>query len=148
MSLGDLSAPVLKSHGSGNEVAQTSANMFAAPPSNPNRPFAQGVAPQYVAAAVGVVAAGVVVKNLLDTPSARTQQGPDGASVGTVGEEYDAWTEEGILEYYWGEHIHLGYYTDEDMAKGAGTLAGATSRISSRPSLTSWTRCWSGRSAL
>jgi MPBQ/MSBQ methyltransferase len=41
-----------------------------------------------------------------------------------VGEEYDAWTEEGILEYYWGEHIHLGYYTDEDMAKGAGTLKG------------------------
>ena len=36
----------------------------------------------------------------------------------------DAWTEEGILEYYWGEHIHLGYYTDEDMAKGAGTLIG------------------------
>ena len=123
LSLGDLSAPVLKSHGSGNEVAQTSANMFAAPPSNPNRPFAQGVAPQYVAAAV-VFAAGVVVKNLLDTPSRAYVQGPDGASVGTVGEEYDAWTEEGILEYYWGEHIHLGYYTDEDMAKGAGTLAG------------------------
>ena len=56
---------------------------------------------------------------------------------GTVGKEYDAWTEEGILEYYWvsfalynpilsthhhellwphiqGEHIHLGYYNDED----------------------------------
>ena len=28
----------------------------------------------------------------------------------SVGREYDAWTEEGILEYYWGEHIHLGYY--------------------------------------
>ena len=35
LSLGDLSAPVLKSHGSGNEVAQTSANMFAAPPVTP-----------------------------------------------------------------------------------------------------------------
>merc|ERR1719199_430780 len=44
---------------------------------------------------------------------------------GTVGNEYDAWTEEGILEYYWGEHIHLGGYTDEDMAKGAGTLLGS-----------------------
>ena len=64
------------------------------------------------------------MKNLLDTPSRAYVRGPDGASVGTVGEEYDAWTEEGILEYYWGEHIHLGYYTDEDMAKGAGTLAG------------------------
>jgi MPBQ/MSBQ methyltransferase len=123
LSLGDLSAPVLKSHGSGNEVAQCSANLFAAHPSNPNRPFQQGVAPQFVAAAV-VCAAGVVVKHLLDTPSRAYVTGPDGASVGTVGEEYDAWTEEGILEYYWGEHIHLGYYTDEDMAKGAGTLVG------------------------
>ncbi len=32
----------------------------------------------------------------------------------TVGNEYDAWTTEGILEYYWGEHIHLGYYTEEE----------------------------------
>ena len=39
----------------------------------------------------------------------------------TVGREYDAWTEEQILEYYWGEHIHLGYYSDDDLAKGAGT---------------------------
>ncbi len=23
---------------------------------------------------------------------------------------YDQWTEDGILEYYWGEHIHLGHY--------------------------------------
>ena len=36
----------------------------------------------------------------------------------SVGREYDAWTEEGILEYYWGEHIHLGYYNDEEMKKG------------------------------
>jgi MPBQ/MSBQ methyltransferase len=35
-----------------------------------------------------------------------------------VGREYDAWTTEGILERYWGEHIHLGYYSDEDIAKG------------------------------
>jgi MPBQ/MSBQ methyltransferase len=32
----------------------------------------------------------------------------------TVGNEYDAWTTEGILEYYWGEHIHLGYYTEKE----------------------------------
>ena len=37
---------------------------------------------------------------------------------GNVGEEYDAWTEEGILEHYWGEHIHLGYYTRAERAKG------------------------------
>jgi MPBQ/MSBQ methyltransferase len=30
-----------------------------------------------------------------------------------VGNEYDAWTNEGILEAYWGEHIHLGYYNDQ-----------------------------------
>jgi len=37
---------------------------------------------------------------------------------GNVGDEYDAWTEEGILEYYWGEHIHLGYYSDRERAAG------------------------------
>jgi len=37
---------------------------------------------------------------------------------GNVGQEYDAWTEEGVLEYYWGEHIHLGYYTDAERAAG------------------------------
>jgi MPBQ/MSBQ methyltransferase len=123
LSLGELAKPVLKSHGS-TEVAQLSANVFAAPnATNPYRVFKQGVKPEFMVAAV-VFAAGVVVKHLLDTPSRAYVQGPDGASVGTVGEEYDAWTEEGILEYYWGEHIHLGYYTDEDMAKGAGTLLG------------------------
>jgi len=34
--------------------------------------------------------------------------------VNTVGREYDAWTSEGILEYYWGEHIHLGYYGEKE----------------------------------
>jgi len=33
-----------------------------------------------------------------------------------VGKEYDAWTDEGVLEHYWGEHIHLGYYTEEERA--------------------------------
>ena len=36
----------------------------------------------------------------------------------TVGNEYDAWTREGILEYYWGEHIHLGYYNDDERKMG------------------------------
>mmetsp|Transcript_21875 Transcript_21875/g.36606 ORF Transcript_21875/g.36606 Transcript_21875/m.36606 type:complete len:401 (+) Transcript_21875:105-1307(+) len=34
----------------------------------------------------------------------------------SVGKEYDAWEEEGILEYYWGEHIHLGYYGEKERA--------------------------------
>ncbi|TFJ80089.1 hypothetical protein NSK_008646 [Nannochloropsis salina CCMP1776] len=36
----------------------------------------------------------------------------------SVGREYDAWTREKILEHYWGEHIHLGYYTEEDQKAG------------------------------
>jgi hypothetical protein len=36
----------------------------------------------------------------------------------SVGREYDAWTTEGILEEYWGEHIHLGYYSPEEMKAG------------------------------
>lgn len=35
-----------------------------------------------------------------------------------MGQEYDAWTEEGILEYYWGEHIHLGHYSEEERRRG------------------------------
>jgi MPBQ/MSBQ methyltransferase len=35
-----------------------------------------------------------------------------------VGTEYDSWTTDGILEYYWGEHIHLGYYSKEERDKG------------------------------
>jgi len=58
----------------------------------------------------GIALAGYGVKKIFDTPS-RTYDA-------NVGEEYDAWTEEGVLEYYWGEHIHLGYYTEAERAKG------------------------------
>ena len=61
-------------------------------------------------AAGGLLLAGYGLKKLYDTPS-RTYDG-------NVGDEYDAWTDEGILEYYWGEHIHLGYYTEEERAAG------------------------------
>lgn len=37
--------------------------------------------------------------------SARRYQSSD--SVATA---YDQWTQDGILEFYWGEHIHLGHY--------------------------------------
>lgn len=53
----------------------------------------------------GAVLAGYGIKKVFDTPSRAYDQ--------NVGQEYDAWTEEGVLEYYWGEHIHLGYYTEE-----------------------------------
>ena len=58
------------------------------------------------AAATALVSTGIV-KLYLDKPS-RTY------GDGSVAREYDAWTEEGILEYYWGEHIHLGYYSKEE----------------------------------
>lgn len=54
-------------------------------------------------AAVGTAA----VKFVLDKPSRKYESG-------SVAKEYDAWTQDGILEYYWGEHIHLGYYNEEE----------------------------------
>ena len=51
--------------------------------------------------------AGVLIKQRLDRPSRPYEDG-------SVGREYDAWTSEGILEYYWGEHIHLGYYGEDE----------------------------------
>ena len=59
------------------------------------------------------------IKRDLDTP------GRPWTDDTTVGREYDAWTEEQILEYYWGEHIHLGYYTDEDLARARARSSGA-----------------------
>jgi MPBQ/MSBQ methyltransferase len=31
-------------------------------------------------------------------------------SAESVAQSYDEWTDDGILEFYWGEHIHLGHY--------------------------------------
>jgi MPBQ/MSBQ methyltransferase len=64
------------------------------------------------AAAVAATAVGAIgVKAILDRPSRKYEEG-------SVAREYDAWTQDGILEYYWGEHIHLGYYTEEEMEAG------------------------------
>ena len=126
LSVADLAAPVLRSHGA-NEVAQLSAKkaaVVAAPAKDP-APTIAGLPVSHAAGGALALATGALaLKNIFDRPSRAYVSGPEDGSIGTVGEEYDAWTEEGILEYYWGEHIHLGYYTDEDMAKGAGTLAG------------------------
>eukprot|EP00238_Polyblepharides_amylifera_P001131 CAMPEP_0196573142 /NCGR_PEP_ID=MMETSP1081-20130531/3090_1 /TAXON_ID=36882 /ORGANISM="Pyramimonas amylifera, Strain CCMP720" /LENGTH=436 /DNA_ID=CAMNT_0041890755 /DNA_START=124 /DNA_END=1434 /DNA_ORIENTATION=+ len=67
--------------------------------------------PVAVGVGAAIVAAGGI-KYILDTPSRTYTSG------NTVATEYDAWTEEGILEHYWGEHIHLGYYTEEERAAG------------------------------
>ena len=62
-------------------------------------------------AVIGIAGATLVgslgVKSYLDRPSRKYEDG-------SVKREYDAWTEDGILEYYWGEHIHLGYYSKEE----------------------------------
>lgn len=59
------------------------------------------------------VAAGLKLKEGLDKGS-RPYTGSE-----SVAAEYDAWTSDGILEDLWGEHIHLGYYSDEERKKGA-----------------------------
>mmetsp|Transcript_9361 Transcript_9361/g.42616 ORF Transcript_9361/g.42616 Transcript_9361/m.42616 type:complete len:426 (+) Transcript_9361:183-1460(+) len=127
LSVADLAAPVLRSHGA-NEVAQLSAKkaaVVAAPAKDP-APTIAGLPVSHAAGGALALATGALaLKNIFDRPSRAYVSGPEDGSIGTVGEEYDAWTEEGILEYYWGEHIHLGWYTDEDMAKGAGTLLGS-----------------------
>lgn len=35
----------------------------------------------------------------------------------SVANSYDDWTEDGILEFYWGEHIHLGHYGNPPQKK-------------------------------
>jgi len=57
-----------------------------------------------------VVAASVAAVRSFGSGSRTYQDGEN-----TVGNEYDAWTEEGVLEYYWGEHIHLGYYEPSEL---------------------------------
>lgn len=71
-------------------------------------PVIQKVATKIGFAAGGAALAGTgFVKLILDKPSRPYEEG-------SVGKEYDEWTDQGIVEYYWGEHIHLGYYSKEE----------------------------------
>ena len=56
-------------------------------------------------AVVGSLLALLVIGIVLYLATARRYQ-----SSSTVTTSYDRWTEDGILEFYWGEHIHLGHY--------------------------------------
>ena len=72
----------------------------------PGAPSAKATSPvplPYVAAAAGVALTFFALKKIFDTPSRAYKE--------NVGDEYDSWTDDGVLEYYWGEHIHLGYYS-------------------------------------
>jgi len=40
------------------------------------------------------------------------------ANQNSVRSEYDQWTREGVLEHYWGEHIHMGSYTPMEKQDG------------------------------
>ena len=57
-------------------------------------------------AAVVVTGSSFIIYKRLSNPSRPFE------SVNSVGNEYNKWTTDGILEHYWGEHIHLGYYRD------------------------------------
>lgn len=47
----------------------------------------------------------VVIATAIYLLTARTYQSSD-----SVAQSYDEWTQDGILEFYWGDHIHLGHY--------------------------------------
>jgi MPBQ/MSBQ methyltransferase len=105
----------------GDLAAKTKAKTAASVQANATPTVPAWVATHGKSAAIAAGAVAVIggIKYVFDTPSRTYVAGEN-----TVGNEYDAWTEEGILEYYWGEHIHLGWYSDEELAKGAGTLLG------------------------
>ena len=54
---------------------------------------------------IGSLLAVLIVLIVLYAVTARRYQ-----SSSTVVRSYDNWTDDGILEFYWGEHIHLGHY--------------------------------------
>lgn len=54
---------------------------------------------------LGLLLLGLSIAIALYLMTARPYQ-----SANSVATSYDEWTEDGILEFYWGEHIHLGYY--------------------------------------
>ncbi|WP_448380793.1 methyltransferase domain-containing protein [Gloeomargarita sp.] len=60
---------------------------------------------QVLAIGLGVLAAGVLLGLGLYLRFPRRYQ-----TAASVAAAYDAWTQDGILEFYWGEHIHLGHY--------------------------------------
>lgn len=58
----------------------------------------------YIAAGSALLGGLYFMRQRLDRPSRPFED------VESVGNEYDKWTSDGILEHFWGEHIHLGFY--------------------------------------
>ncbi|CAB9519094.1 hydroxy-16-methoxy-2,3-dihydrotabersonine N-methyltransferase [Seminavis robusta] len=97
-----FTAPHSQQRSANNAVSSTSLEMS----------LSQKAAIKVAGVAAGAAVAGTVfVKSYLDKGSRTYEEG-------SVAREYDAWADDGILEYYWGEHIHLGYYNEEEMAAG------------------------------
>ncbi|OAB55477.1 delta(24)-sterol C-methyltransferase [Leptolyngbya valderiana BDU 20041] len=60
---------------------------------------------QFVWLVLGILLGILAIALILYLTTARRYQSSD-----SVANSYDEWTEDGILEFYWGEHIHLGHY--------------------------------------
>ena len=59
----------------------------------------------YLYYTLGFIAVVLVIGILVYLLTPRSYESSD-----TVATSYDEWTQDGILEFYWGEHIHLGHY--------------------------------------
>ncbi len=68
--------------------------------------------PEYLLLPAGLLSLSLAIAAGLYLFTARGYQSSD-----SVANAYDQWTEDGILEYYWGDHIHLGHYGDPPVAK-------------------------------
>jgi len=110
------SAPLVPGASRRNELYRVAAASSPATPSTADtgNGSAFGSLPPAATVAAGVAALGLAGVGL----QRYMTSGSRPYSATTVGDEYDQWTEGGILEYYWGEHIHLGYYTEAERAAG------------------------------
>ena len=63
----------------------------------------------YALVAVAILAIAAIAVYLLTPRSYESGE--------SVANSYDEWTEDGILEFYWGEHIHLGHYGSPPRSK-------------------------------
>ncbi|MEL4895293.1 methyltransferase domain-containing protein [Crocosphaera sp. Alani8] len=59
----------------------------------------------YLYYTLGLIVALLVIGVIVYLLTPRSYESSD-----TVATSYDEWTQDGILEFYWGEHIHLGHY--------------------------------------
>ena len=59
----------------------------------------------YLYYTLGFIAVVLVIGIVVYLVTPRSYESSD-----TVATSYDEWTQDGILEFYWGEHIHLGHY--------------------------------------